>query len=130
MLQNSNTVFETSAIVSGNLQNEIILNLSKAPKLTTLDNVKISLRSLDESVNSCSLLLYDVVGYSEKKSTDELKTLIENEREKIKQEENAQSEINHKETMFLVAGIILFATLLGVVLVMLLRRNGRARIKD
>ena len=130
ILQNEKTASESIAIVKGNQQNEIIIDLSKATNLTTLDSIKISLRSLDDSVDSCSLWLYDVTGYSEDHTSDELKTLIENEREKAKQEQDDQTDVDHRKTMFLVIGIVAFATLLGIVLLMLLRRNPKARVRD
>ena len=130
ILQNDNNVFESSTIVKGNQKNEVVLDLSEAKDFITLDSLKISLRSLDNTVDSCSLWLYDVTGYSEENSTENLKTLIENAREKIKQEQDEQKAIDHRKTMFLVIGIVVFATLLGIILVMLLRRNARGKSKE
>ena len=130
VLQNEESVFESTAIVTGNQKNELILNLSKADKLNTLDSIKISLRSLDDTVDSCSLWLYDITGYSQEHISEDLKTLIENEREKAKQEQNEQVDINHLQTMVLVLGIIAFATLLGIILVILLRRNTKGRARE
>ncbi len=130
ILQNNKNIFETTAVVKGNKQNEIVLDLSKATELTTLENVKISLRSLDDTVESCTLLLYDITGFSEDKSNEDLKSLIEKEREKTKQEQNKETEIDHRETIIWVVGTIVFTTLLSIVLVMLLRRNGRVKTKE
>lgn len=130
VLQNEDNTFESKAIVKGNQRNEIILDFSNAEEFSILENVKISIRSLDDKVNACSLWLYDVVGYSTEHNSDKLQRLIEEEREKIKQEKNEEIIIQQRETIVFVVVIIAVSAVLGIVLSFLLQRNGKAKSNE
>lgn len=130
ILQNEKQIFESKVIIKGNQRNEVVLNLSSAPDFLTLDKVKISIRSLDDKVTNCSLWLYDIVGYSQELDSNDLQKLIQEEREKTKQEQNAQASVQLLETIIMVSVIIIIAIVLGIVLILLLQRNGKAKRKD
>ena len=130
IFQNNDAIFETTSIVKGNTQNNVILDLSQAKEFSNLNNIKISLRSLDDSTDSCSLWLYDIIGYSEKNTDESLKKLIQSERNKIKKDQEEQTINQQNTTVFWVIAIVAFATVLGIILLLLLQRNGRTRRKE
>ena len=125
--QNDDAIFETKTIVKGNEQTAVILDISQAKNLSTLNTMKISVRSLDDSVNTCSLWVYDITGHSEENTTENLNTLIQKERDKIKKEQNEQINPQQKKTAVLVISIIAASTILGLILVLLLQRNGKSK---
>lgn len=130
IFQNDKTVLETKSIVKGNEQIDLILDLSQAKELINLNNVKISIRSLNKKAETCSLWLYDIVGYSEKNTSENLKKLIQNERNKSKEDQDERVTSEQSQTIVWVVEIIVISTVLGIILLFLLQRNGKSRKKE
>ena len=122
-----NTTFESNAIVRGNQEEEIILNMTKAKDFELLEAVKISVRCLDESADNCTLTIKNITGYSKKYNSSTLKNLIEEERDKQKQINNSKKDINLLYRIGFVVIIILLSAVLSFSLVWILQKNNRNR---
>lgn len=121
--------FTSKTIVQANDACKIVLDLSDATEFSLLKNVKISLRSLDDNSNGATLWIYGIDGYSEKYSSSELRTLIENERSKIKLDEKSSTQVNWKMNITIII-ILATTSLLGFALILIIQKNNRGSRKE
>ena len=124
------STFESNSIVKGNLEEDIVLNMSSIKDFGLLEAVKISVRCLDESVDNCTLSIKNITGYSKKYNNNALKELIEKERDKQKQSNNSEEEFDLLYRIGFVAIIILISAILGFAFVLILQKNSRGRKKE
>ena len=124
-----NSTVESKEIIVGNKQSEIILDMTNVKDFSLVDSVKISIRSLDNTVNNCTLCIHDIKGYSEKYNNEELKSFIEKERDKQK-----HANINSTYALWWRIGfvvlIIAISAIFGFILIFILQRNSRNKRKD
>ena len=118
LCENPQTRIESSAVINGNEERTVILDLSNIAAFGTVGNIRISVRSLNSDVERCSLWLYEINGYSTKYTDEELNTLISNERNKIKNDSSVAEEIFSMRNIIFAVAIVLISALLliGVLL--------------
>ena len=129
LFDSENATFESNTVIKGNQLTEIVLNMSKAKDFSLLNGVKISVRTLDDTVDSCTLSIGNIIGYSKKYNSKELTSLIEKERDKQKNN-NLSDDYNLWFKIASVTIIILISAILGFVLILILQKNSRSRRKD
>ena len=78
---------EASAVVNGNDDTEVLIDISQYAVKYMIESIRVSVRSLDGSVNECSLWIYDICGCSNDYTSEQLDDLISLERDKIRQHE-------------------------------------------
>ena len=130
VFHSSSATFESSAVIKANQEKEIILNMTKAKDFSLLDGVKISVRSLDDSVDSCTLSIKNITGYSKKYSDSKLNDFIKEERDKQKHINNSEEDVNLWIRISFVTVLILISGILGFVLLLIVQKNNRSRRKD
>ena len=118
LCENPQTRIESSAVINGNEDRTIVLDLSGIAAFGTVDNLRISIRPLNSDVEHCSLWLYEINGHSTQYTDEELNTLISNERNKIKNDSSVAEEIFSIRNIVIAVAIVLISTLLliGVLL--------------
>ena len=129
LFKSGTSTIESNAIVEGNNHQEIILDISKITDFTLLDSMKISVRALNDSVETCTLCIQDIRGYSKKYSDKELASLIEKDRDKQKND-GLDSEYNLWMRIGIVALIVVISAFFGFVLIFILQKNSRNRRKE
>lgn len=120
--------FESHSVVNGNELQEITLDMTSAKDLSALKSVRISVRCLDDTVDSCSLSIYNIVGYSTEYDDEQLRDLIEEDRDK--KNEDSSSEISIWVKIGVVAALILLSALLGFILILILKKNSRSKRRE
>ena len=128
LFSGENMSFESNSLIKGNELQEIILDMTNAKDFSLLKSVKISVRCLDETVDSCSLSIHNITGYSLEYDDDQLKELIEKERDK--QNEDSDSEISWWLRFAIVAIVISASALIGFIFILILKKNSRVRRKE
>lgn len=123
-----NATFESHSVVKGNELQEIILDMTGVKDFSALKGVRISVRCLDDTVDNCSLSIHNIVGYSTEYDDDQLRDLIEEERDK--KNEDSNSEMNLWVRIVVVAVVILLSALVGFIFILILKKNSRARRKE
>lgn len=129
VFKSKNAIFESNAIVKGNEIEDVILDFSQANEFSLLENVKISLRSLDNSPETATMWIYDIIGYSTEYTSDELSEFIEDERDKIKHDEESRSS-NYWKPYLIVIGVLASTAILGFVFILIVQKNNRSRRKE
>ena len=117
MIESDNARFESSCILSGNSASDMILDLSDYTSFGSVDNLKIFVRALDGNAEKCTLLLYDITGYSTEYSSDELKNLIYEEREKTHDESDGNKQALPWKNIVIAAGIVLVTAIFGAAII-------------
>lgn len=129
IFNSDDATFESNTVIKSNQPTEIILNMTQAKEFSLLKSVKISIRSLDDSADSCALSISKIKGYSKNYTNKELTSLIEKERDKQKHNAlNEEYELWFKITVVLV--IILIFAILGFIFIFIIQKNSRAKRKD
>lgn len=123
----SSTLLETKTIVKGNELNEIIIDILDIPGFSSLESVKFVIRSLDNTVDECSMWIYDVVGYSTVYSNEELQEFVEENRDKSKHETQEKTPIEKLKKFIFIFIIILITAFFGFALVFILQGNHRRK---
>ena len=129
IFNSKDATFESNSIIKGNTQAQIILDMTKAKEFSLLESVKISLRSLDDSVDSATLCIRDITGYSKKYSNKELNEFVEKERDKQKYH-NSDDGYGFWFKFGVVAAIISVSAIFGFILILFIKKNSRSRRKD
>ena len=124
-----NSTFESSSIVRGNTPTEVILDMTSAKDFSLLENVKISVRSLDDAADIAVLSIRDITGYSKKYSNVELSDLIKREREKQKYDATT-TQYSFWYKFIVVTVIIAISVFLGFILIILIRKNSRSKKRE
>lgn len=119
--------YESKTIVNGNELNETVLDLSSTEGFSALKSVKFSIRSLDDTANSCSMWIYDIIGYSTVYTNEELEAFVAEERDKNKSDVSESSEKDKLKKLIFILIIITVSALLGFALVLILQRNSRRK---
>ncbi len=124
-LGNSKNKLESSCIVKGNSVNEIFVDVSKCVTASTVDFMKISVRSLDGKSQMCSIRLSEICGLSNEYTSDELGNLISAEREKIREQEFGENEKVVWTQLALAIGVVFVVGVLGLAIFAGFRREDR-----
>ncbi len=128
---NENVRFESSAVVFSGERTKLMLDLTAYEDYLTSEDLKISVRPLDsDSLNDTVLWLYDVEGHSRQYTSEQLEELIGRERENIDNDTFDKNDGQINNNIFIAITIILFATILGVVAIMLVKRDKGEKHND
>lgn len=121
---NDQSVFTSEYIVHGNEESKIWLDLGEYNVNNLTNYIKISVRGLSDAQGEYSLWLYDMTGYSEEYSSEELAELVAQERMKLR-DQLPESEINEeqKNLQLWLFVILVIVTTLGAGIYMLVRKN-------
>ncbi len=87
------------------------------------DNIRISVRCLTDSTEKCVLWLYDLSGYSDIYNSDELSSLIDEQRRKIRDPNGDENEGWNSRLVLTVVGVILAIIAVGIGLLMVFRKD-------
>ena len=128
VFNSKDAAFETKSVIKGNQRSEIILNMTNAKDFSLLNSVKISLRSLDDSVESSTLCIRNITGYSKKYTNQELKDFVEKERDK--QHNNNDADYSFWFKFGVVAIIIVASAIFGFILILFIKKNNPYRRKE
>ena len=85
------------------------------------------IRSLDNTVDNCSLWIYDITGYSTVYSNEELQKFIAENRDKIKNDTHEKTTKEKIETLIFILVIILVTAFFGFALVFIIQRNHKRK---
>ena len=100
------------------------LDVESYGKTNNASYIKISTRSITGSTDEYSLWVYDVSGHSNIYTSQELEELISEERRNIRDQLQNSNRDNYDSVIYwIVFSIILFAILIGGVLLIILRRD-------
>jgi hypothetical protein len=124
-LENSSNRYESIAIVEGDVANDITLDISKFVKSNSIRSIRISIRSLDGVANECGFWLYDVTGMSSSYSSSQLNSIINSERDKIRNNDSTRKEKNAFGNFAIALGIIFAAGALGMGVFAVVRRDDK-----
>jgi hypothetical protein len=102
--------------------------MTNAKDFSLLNSVKISLRSLDDSVESSTLCIRSITGYSKKYTNQELKDFVEKERDK--QHNNNDADYSFWFKFGVVAIIIVASAIFGFILILFIKKNNPYRRKE
>ena len=117
--------YEAKSLVKANEKANIILDMSKAKGFEELKAVKISVRSLNDDSDSCTLWINKITGLSKKYSSSRLSTLIKSERDKQMQKNDSDNARDIWTRYITVGAIVLISAFLGVALMLMLQKNNR-----
>ncbi|MBE6545856.1 MAG: hypothetical protein E7668_00255 [Ruminococcaceae bacterium] len=118
-------------IVSVNQRTSLTLDLENYVNESMVDYIKIGCRMLSEEPTAFTLNLYDVIGYSTVYSSEDLNTLIEAERAKIRnQQELSDDGSDGASLTWIIFGVLLAVSAVGVGLFMFFRKTEEARQRD
>ena len=126
LLENSHARFESSYVAHGGDLDTLVMDLSEYTSFNAVESMKFSVRCLDGDVSAFTFWMYDITGYSEKYSSDELAELIKSERSKIYDEEE---DVEKKDTFesFIVAFVILVILgVFGILAFVFFRRDNKS----
>ena len=123
-----NATFESHTVAKGNELQEIILDMTDVKDFSTLKSVRISVRCLDDTVDNCSLSIHNIVGCSTEYNDEQLRDLIAEDRDK--KNEDSNSEISLWVRIGVVAVVVLLSALVGFILILILKKNSRAKRKE
>ncbi len=87
------------------------------------DNLRITVRCLTDSTQECVLWLYDLSGYSEEYTSEQLSTLIEEQRRKIRNPDGDDDEGWNSGMIITIVGVALAIIAVGIGLFMVFRSN-------
>ena len=125
------TSIVASSVVQAGQTVTLVLDLSEYVRSNMTDYWKIGVRPLGEAGGACSLLIYDVVGYSTEYNSEDLATLIKEERLRIRNLEIEDDENdNTNEQIWMFVGIVVVILLVGVVVFIFLRSNDEKERKE
>ena len=117
--------YEAKSLVKANEKANIILDMSKAKGFEELKAVKISVRSLNDDSDSCTLWINKITGLSKKYSSSRLSMLIKSERDKQMQKNDSDNARDIWTRYITVGAIVLISAFLGVALMLMLQKNNR-----
>ena len=121
------SIVGTTSVRAGEVAT-IVLDLSEFSSAYMSDYWRISVRPLGESTDSYSLWIYDIVGYSDQWTSEELADLIEAERLRIRNLDHSDDDNNQiKEMILTVLGIAGVILLIGVSSFIFLRSGEKER---
>ncbi len=121
--ENVNVRFESSCFVRGNELCEIVLDLSQYSSFGIVEDIKICVKALNGATENCTLWLYGISGHSTIHTSEELKSLILEERDRIQnptQEESAKLAL---EYVAIAIGAVVVAAAIGIGIVIMIRRE-------
>ena len=103
---------EASAVVNGNQETEVVIDISQYVVKNITESIRISVRSLDGASSECSLWLYDICGMSNIYTSEQLDNLISLERDKIR---NPEEEAEGRELFGRVAIALAIVIVTGAI---------------
>ncbi len=130
IFESSGLRLETSSAVREGDMTRIIVDLSDCGELTSFDNLRISVRSLNEEDTNSTLWLYGVTGYSDSKTDEELTELISNS---IEDKNNTYSGTEQGLTMrnlLIAIGIVVISAVLGPIIFLNIKRDDKTKNKE
>ena len=126
VIENSNTRFEASCAIKGSTVANINLDFSKIKDFGNVGNIKILVSSLNGDVNKANLWIYEISGYSKTASSEELKNLIDSERNKINDSYNNEYENIPYNNIIISILIVIVSTAIVIVFAINLKRANKS----
>ena len=123
-------MFESSCIVNGNQNIEMLVDISECAAASTIDFIKICVRSLDGNSQSCVLWVEKIDGVSNNYNSAQLQKLIYAEREKIKTAEEENDTLHIIARIAIALGVILVSGVFGIVLFIGIRKDDKSTDAD
>ena len=123
VIENEASRYESSYVVEGNTDVNVVLNTSEIQGLAAVSDIKIFVTSLDGNYGKCSLWLYGITGHSTKYSSGELKDLIYEEREKINDTADGATQERSWKNIIVAAGIVAVTTIFCTAMLWGFRRS-------
>ncbi len=114
---------ESSCVVRGDELTKVVLDMSGYGNSTKIKNIKVSARCIYGDVDSCTMWLYDIKGYSDKYDSATIAEHVEKERAKANitdKEEQAKIEIDR---VSITIGVLIIIVSLGFGLFVILKKN-------
>lgn len=124
-LENASNRYESSAIVEGDTPTDISLDISRFVKSNEVSSIRVSVRSLDKSASECRLWLYDIEGHSNVYSSSQLRDLIIQERDKVRNPDVASGDDQLLSSVVIAIAVIAAAGVLGMGVFVAFRREDR-----
>ena len=119
------SVSESCLVRSGEIC-ELWLDVDRYSRDNKASYIKISSRSVSGDPDEYSVWLYDVVGYSNIYDSQHLSSLINAERQNIRNQSNSNDDKSTENAIYwVVFSIILGAIFMGGILIMIFRRDDR-----
>ncbi|MBE6576590.1 MAG: hypothetical protein E7653_00445 [Ruminococcaceae bacterium] len=87
------------------------------------DNVRISVRCLTDGSEECVLWLYELSGYSDKYDSEQLSSLIEEQRRKIRNPDDTDDDNWNRKMLITVVGVALAIIAVGAGLLMVFKNT-------
>lgn len=129
VFESETSSYESKTLVKGNTGSNLVLDMSKAKGFEALKAVKISLRSLNDDSDSCTLWINKITGHSKKYSNEELDAFIKKERDKQLHKNDRDDSREVWIRYATVAVIIIVSAVLGIALMLMLQKNNRSENK-
>ena len=130
VIGNGSESVERTCIVKSGTIHEVWLDMSGFNKSNKAEYIRISTRSITGTSSEYSLLVYDVCGYSAVNSSEELQTLISEERARIREQYDTEVEEGKNTSLYKIVFIILIIAILAIgILFVFLRRDDDENFK-
>ena len=123
--ESANSTYEAKSLIRANEKTDFILDMSKSKGFEALKAVKISVRSLNDDSDSCTLWINKITGLSKKYTSSKLSALIKSERDKQMQKNDAENTRDIWMRYITIAAIVAVSAILGVALMLMLQKNNR-----
>ena len=123
--ESTNSTHEAKSLIRANEKTDLILDMSKSKGFESLKTVKISVRSLNDDSDSCTLWINKITGLSKKYTSSKLSALIKSERDKQMQKNDAENTRDIWMRYITIAAIVAVSAILGVALMLMLQKNNR-----
>ncbi len=128
---NERSTVVAECIVSVNQRTSVNLDISSYVADATVDYIKIGTRMLSVEPSSYTMALYDVIGYSTAYSSDELNTLIEEERARIRNQEDSSDDGSGVGSLtWIIFGVLLAVSAVGGGLFLFFKKSEENRRDD
>jgi hypothetical protein len=112
-----------NGVVTDNEISTMYFDASKYSSAYMADNIRISVRALTDGAKECVLWLYDLSGYSEVYTSEELKTLVEEQRRKIRNPDGEEGDVWNSKMIITVIGVALAVIAVGTGLLVAFKRE-------
>ena len=122
--------YEAKTLLKGNKSGNVVLDMSDVEGFEALRAVKISISALNEDSESCTLWINKIVGHSKEYNSQELTSLIEEERDKQMQKNHADDLSKMRIRYLTVAAIVLVSAFFGVAFMLIIQKNSKAEGKN
>ena len=122
-----NSISKSCLVLSGEIA-DMWIDVSEYSGSNKVGYIKISSRSISGGTDEYSLWLYDIVGYSDAYTSEQLGSLIDAERQSIR-DQSKDDDVNNTDNLiyWIVFSIILVAICIGGIIITVVRRDDNGR---